>query len=68
MMKKGRWDMFGKILMILGFVIIIFNAVIYLFNLWFSWSWLSIIGLVFVVVGLKILRISKDKKMRERKK
>lgn len=62
MIENLRLELFGKILMFLGFVIIIFNAIVYIFRFWFSWSWLSLIGLVLVIIGLRIRRISKETK------
>ena len=65
MIRKEKLEIFGKILMFLGFIIIIFNAVIYLFRLWFSWSWLSLIGLVLVIIGMRLMRISRETKKQE---
>ena len=65
MIKKQKGKVFGNILIILGLIIIVFNAVNYFFKLWFNWPWLGVIGLVIVVIGLKILRISKEKKIQE---
>ena len=63
MIKEKGWKLFSQVLIILGFIIIIFNAIIYLFSLWFSWSWLSIIGLVMIIIGMRTRRIFKERKI-----
>jgi|GEM_PF-3809133 len=64
MIKRNFLETFGWVIFVLGFVIIFFNAFVYLFNVWFSWAWLSLIGLVLVIVGMKIIRISKERKIK----